>query len=138
VKLASAFNGSSSLVALTRLADGRFVDVNDSFERALGYPRETLIGKTSVEMGIWDAETREQFIQELRDKLGITTRPMTYRRSDGSEFECLLNTAVVTVDGEHYVLGILDDVQQREASRMAQHRAEARYRSIFDHAVEAI
>jgi diguanylate cyclase (GGDEF)-like protein/PAS domain S-box-containing protein len=125
-------------VALTRLVDGRFVDVNDSFERVLGYPRDSLLGKTSVELGIWDAETRERFVQDLRDKRDITTRPMTYRRSDGSEFQCLLNAAVVTVDGEHYVLGILDDVQQREASRAAQHRAEARYRSIFDHAVEAI
>ena len=138
MKLASAFNGSSSLVALTRLADGRFVDVNDSFERALGYSREHLIGKTSVELGIWDAAKREQFAQELIEQRNITTRPMTYRRRDGSEFECLLIAAVVTVDGEHYVLGILEDVRQREADRAAQRRAETRYRAIFDHAVEAI
>jgi len=138
VKLASAFNGSSSLVALTRLTDGCFVDVNDSFERALGYPREDLIGKTSVELGIWDAMVREQFVRELVEQRHITTRPMTYRRRDGSEFECLLIAAVVTVDGEHYVLGILEDVLQHEADRAAQRRAEARYRAIFDHAVEAI
>jgi diguanylate cyclase (GGDEF)-like protein/PAS domain S-box-containing protein len=138
VKLASAFNGSSSLVALTRLADGCFVDVNDGFERALGYARQDLIGKTSVELGIWDAHKREQFVQELVEQRHITTRPMTYRRQDGSEFESLLIAAVVTVDGEHYVLGILEDVRERQAGRAAQRRAEARYRSIFDHAVEAI
>jgi diguanylate cyclase (GGDEF)-like protein/PAS domain S-box-containing protein len=138
VKLASAFNGSSSLVALTRLADGRFVDVNDSFERALGYPREELIGRTSVELGIWDAAKREQFVRELVEQRNITTRPMTYRRSDGSEFEALLIASVVTVDGEHYVLGILEDVAQQEANRALQHRTETRYRSMFDHAVEAI
>src|SRR5580765_8188465 len=75
VKLASAFNGSSSLVALTRLSDGCFVDVNDSFERALGYPREDLIGKTSVELGIWDAGKRERFVEELIEQRHITTRP---------------------------------------------------------------
>ena len=138
VKLASAFNGSSSLVALTRLSDGRFVDVNDSFERALGYPRAELIGKTSVELGIWDSEMREHFIQELVEQRNITTRSMTYRRQDGSEFEALLIAAVVTVDGEHYVLGILEDVQQQEANRALQRRTETRYRSMFDHAVEAI
>ena len=138
MKLASAFNGSSSLVALTRLADGRFVDVNDSFERALGYPREHLIGRTSVELGIWDAAKREQFARELVEQRNITSRPMTYLRSDGSEFEALLIAAVVTVDGEHYVLGILEDVQRHQADRAAQRRTETRYRSIFDHAVEAI
>ncbi|HEX2667307.1 MAG TPA: PAS domain S-box protein [Gammaproteobacteria bacterium] len=138
MKLASAFNGSSSLVALTRLSDGRFVDVNDSFERALGYPRADLIGKTSVELGIWDAAKREQFVQELVEQRNITTRPMTYRRRDGSEFEALLIASVVTVDGEHYVLGILEDVLQQEANRALQQRTETRYRSMFDHAVEAI
>ncbi|HEY1773168.1 MAG TPA: PAS domain S-box protein, partial [Gammaproteobacteria bacterium] len=138
VKLASAFNGSSSLVALTRLADGRFVDVNDGFERTLGFTRDKLIGRTAVEVGIWDADKREHLLQELRDGQQITARSVTIRRSDGSGFEGLLNAAVVTVDGEHYVLGILDDVQQRAAGRSAERRAEARYRSIFDHAVEAI
>jgi diguanylate cyclase (GGDEF)-like protein/PAS domain S-box-containing protein len=138
VKLASAFNGSSSLVALTRLSDGCFVDVNDGFERALGYAREDLIGKTSVQLGIWDADRRERFVRELVEQRHITTRPMTYRRQDGSEFESQLVAAVVTVDGEHYVLGILEDVRERQAGRAAQRRAEARYRSIFDHAVEAI
>ncbi|HEY3645549.1 MAG TPA: PAS domain S-box protein, partial [Gammaproteobacteria bacterium] len=138
MKLASAFNGSSSLVALTRLADGRFVDVNDSFELALGYPREELLGRTSVELGIWDADKREHFVQELIEQRNITTRLMTYRRQDGSEFEALLIAAVVTVDGEHYVLGILEDVLQQEANRALQRRTETRYRSIFDHAVEAI
>ncbi len=138
MKLASAFNGSSSLVALTRLVDGRFVDVNDGFERVLGYPRERLIGKTSAELGIWDADKRERLLQDLREGRNVTARTVTFRRSDGSGFEGLLNAAVVTVDGEHYVLGILDDVQQREAGRSAERRAEARYRSIFDHAVEAI
>jgi len=138
VKLASAFNGSSSLVTLTRLADDRYVDVNDSFEKTLGFPRDALIGKQPVETGIWDASRRERFLQELREHRGISSQPAVYRRRDGGEYRGLLSAAIVTLDGEHYVLSIVEDLAPREASAAAQRRAETRYRSIFDHAVEAI
>jgi diguanylate cyclase (GGDEF)-like protein/PAS domain S-box-containing protein len=138
VKLASAFNGSSSLVALTRLADDCYVDVNDGFERAASLSREALIGKQPVEVGLWEAQARERFLAELREKRTVSHQHTIYHRPDGSEYHGLLSAAIVTLDGEHYVLSIIEDAQLRQADRSAQRRAETRYRSIFDHAVEAI
>src|ERR1700743_1772241 len=86
VKLASAFNGSSSLVALTRLADDRYVDVNDSFERAAGLSRDALIGRQPVEAGLWEPQARERFLSELRDKRTVSHQHTVYHRPDGSEY----------------------------------------------------
>ncbi|HEY7513021.1 MAG TPA: PAS domain S-box protein, partial [Vicinamibacteria bacterium] len=52
-RFARAFRLSPASITITGLDDGRFLDVNDSFVRFIGYPRETLIGRTSVELGIW-------------------------------------------------------------------------------------
>src|ERR1700743_2643771 len=102
VKLASAFNGSSSLVALTRLADDRYVDVNDSFERAVGQSREALIGKQPAEAGIWEPDARGDFLKRLREHRS-RSQQIAYRRRDGSQSQGLLNASIVTLDGEHYV-----------------------------------
>ncbi len=138
MKLASAFNRSSSLVALTRLTDDRFVDVNDTYERVLGYGREQLLDKTPVEAGIWDAAARAQFLKQVRDSHSIANQPADYRCADGSEFRGLLNAELVTLEGVHYVLSIVQDIGPQQAGEAALQEAEARYRHIFDHAVEAI
>jgi diguanylate cyclase (GGDEF)-like protein/PAS domain S-box-containing protein len=138
VNLASAFDHSSSLVTLTRLADDRYVDVNDTFERVLGHARSAVLGKTPVELGVWQTEDRAAFLEKLRGARGLSGEPVRWHRADGGEYRGLLNAAVVTLEGEHYVLSIVEDVAKHEASDVARRRAEVRYRSIFDHAVEAI
>src|SRR5579885_1911599 len=84
MKLASAFNGSSSLVTLTRLADDRYVDVNDSFARAVGYGREELLGRTPAETGVWDPEARAELLQRLGREGSVADLPVAYRSRDGS------------------------------------------------------
>ncbi|MGE5625361.1 MAG: PAS domain S-box protein [Bacillota bacterium] len=138
MKLASAFDHSSSLVSLTRLADDQYVDVNDSFERALGYAREQVIGRTPVSLGLWEPDARARFLEKLRNAHSVNDEPVRWRRRDGGDYHGQLSAALVTLEGEHYVLSMIHDPMPQEASESARRRAEARYRSIFDHAVEAI
>ncbi len=44
-KLQAAFEVSPTILAVTDLPDGRIVEVNDAFLRALGYAREEIIGR---------------------------------------------------------------------------------------------
>ena len=138
MNLASAFDHSSSLVTLTRLADDCYVDVNDTFERALGYPRAQAVGRTPVALGVWEAETRQRFLEKIRGTHAVRDEAVRWRRRDGGLYQGQLNAVVVTLEGEHHVLSIIQDLASHEASDAARRRAEVRYRSIFDHAVEAI
>jgi len=50
-KFSKAFRSSLTPSRLAR--DGRYVEVNDSCLRLLGYHREEVIGHTSIELNIW-------------------------------------------------------------------------------------
>ena len=48
-KFASAFHASPCAMAITSLEGGRFIDVNQSFERQMGYSKDEVLGRSSAE-----------------------------------------------------------------------------------------
>ena len=53
-KFSTAFERSPVLAAISTLASGRFIDVNETFCKALGYSsKQEIIGKTSIELQIF-------------------------------------------------------------------------------------
>src|SRR6266545_2533991 len=53
-KFFKVFHATPAFLAITTLADGRFIEVNESFERILGYRAEEVIGRSSLELNIWE------------------------------------------------------------------------------------
>ena len=51
-KFSKAFNLSESLMAIATLDEGRLVEVNEAFQRVLGYSEAEAIGRTGYELGI--------------------------------------------------------------------------------------
>ena len=50
-KFSKTFSANPEVIAINKVADGTFIDVNDSFERITGFSREEAIGKNSVMLG---------------------------------------------------------------------------------------
>lgn len=66
-KFTRAFNSSPVLTAISTLAGGRYLDVNESFLTTLGYTREEVIGRTSRELGITkDPQFRQHVVAQVR------------------------------------------------------------------------
>ncbi len=68
-KFSMAFANNPAAIALTRLEDGLFLDVNDTWVALNGYSQDEVIGRFSRTMHIWPtAEIAASFVQELREK----------------------------------------------------------------------
>ena len=66
-RFAKAFRANPQPTSLATLAEGRFVDVNDSFLETSGYSRDEVIGRTSLELNIWEtSEHRADIIEHSR------------------------------------------------------------------------
>jgi len=67
-KFSKAFHASPTLMAITRMEDGYFLDVNKTYTQVLGYSREELIGHTSLELDLWvNQEQRSEFTKRLKE-----------------------------------------------------------------------
>src|SRR5206468_7689477 len=65
-RFAKAFHANPAPLCITRLEDGVFLDVNAAFLRLTGLPRDEVIGRTSVQLGLIGAAERTSFLDRLR------------------------------------------------------------------------
>lgn len=154
------FYASPDYVAFSRLSDGTYIDVNPGFERMLGFKRADVIGRTSLEVGIWpesDAAQRIAYVEQLRRDGMVKDYPGRLRTADGRIIDVDASANILEIDGELILVAIVRDVterisaehelrareaalrqlnetlEQRVQERTAQLRAsEARIRSIFE------
>lgn len=108
-KFRRLFQASPDAVSLARLHTGRFLEVNEGFERLTGYTRAEAIGQTGTELGLWAQPAWSE------PTFGVES---TLRRKDGDARTIVRWSDVVDVGGEPTVLELAHDVtEQRQADR---------------------
>lgn len=128
-RMQAAFAASPDALIISRLADGLYLEVNDTFLELSGYSREELIGRTSVEMNIWaSAEARAAFVAEFRRQGRVRHFPAPYRGRDGRGGVVDISAELIDLDGESCILAISRDITAELATRRALEESEARLR----------
>jgi PAS domain S-box-containing protein len=116
-KFRAIFEGSLDAVAIIRMADGQFADINDECSRFIGLPRTEMIGRTSAELGIWvDKDELTTVTDELRSRGFVRNLETSFRRQDGSVRRGLFSAAKIGIAGEQWQLVIIRDITERKAA----------------------
>jgi PAS domain S-box-containing protein len=130
----AVFQSAPEAMSLGEWDSGRLLLVNDAFCTLFGRSRESLIGRTAVELGLWgSAGSRQQLLEALargervRDAAGVSTRP------DGQPIEVRYSAERVQVDGHDGLLLLFRDVTQAEKDQRALARSELRFRLAAEH-----
>ncbi len=117
--LSHLFATNPDCMTLTERATGRYALVNEGFLRTTGYAREEVIGRTSIELGIWhDPADRLRFVEALQRDGEVRDLPVTFRRRDGSRVAMLVSGARFDFEERDFVVINARDVSAREQSRL--------------------
>ena len=110
-----AFHASPAAICISTLNEGRFVEVNESFCRLSGYVRDELLGKTSVELSMWDdPDERPKVVDLLAEKHSIPNYERRLVRKNREYRDCVGSVEVIDVGGEACLLVILLDITDRK------------------------
>lgn len=127
----SAFASSPAIMSLARLHDGVLFEVNDAFLNTTGYDREEVIGRSTVDLGIWsNLEDRESILADVRSHGYVRGREVKVRMRDGRVRSVLLAAELVEIDGEPSVLTASLDVTEQKTVEEQLRRALAREKEL--------
>ena len=106
----TVFQASLDGIAISRFEDGKFIDVNHAFLEILGYARDEIIGRSSLELGMWtDEKVRREIADALRRNASFRDLTIPFKRKNGEVFWMQLSASAIEIDGDPCVLSIIRD-----------------------------
>jgi len=114
-KFALAFAASPDSVNINRLEDGLYVEINKGFTDLTGYTREDVIGRTSLEIDIWqDPADRQRMIDLLKQQGFCENFEARFRRKDGSLASALMSARTISLHNVPHLISITRDITQTQ------------------------
>ena len=130
-KFAKAFQSSPLRVSISTLAEGRFVEVNDTFLRDHGFRREEVIGRTSLDLGlVAEPLHRRAFVETVRREGRVRDYEFAGRLRDGRTQVTSISADVIDVGGEACLLAVATDITERKESEEKARRSRAELRAL--------
>jgi PAS domain S-box-containing protein len=138
-KFSKAFRCSPTVVSISTLEEGRFLEVNEAFERNTGYKREEIIGHTGLELGIWlDSSERETLLGSVRSQGRTRDKEINFRTKSGETVTSLLSVELIELDGKQCLLVVGQDITERKRVEKALRKTEEQFNAILNYSPNLI
>jgi PAS domain S-box-containing protein len=125
-KFATIFRNSPDPMAIATLAEGCLLEVNDSLVDFLGYSPTELIGRTSLELNLWQQPSDRQRYRDWLHQHGRVRNLEVQVRTKAGELKTgLLSAEVQILKGQPCVVSMLRDISDRQQGERRRQRAEA-------------
>lgn len=130
-----AFNNSPDAVSISRLDDGLIVNVNKIFLLMSRYSFDDVIGKTSIELNLFDNPVdRQRIVAEINNKGYCKNLEVNFRRKDGNVFPGSVSAEKTFIHGVAYLYCSVRDITKNKTIENALRESEEKYKLLHANA----
>jgi diguanylate cyclase (GGDEF)-like protein/PAS domain S-box-containing protein len=138
-KFSKAFQSNTALMALSRVDDGTYLDVNDVFLKTLGFTREEVIGSKSSELNLFaHKEQRNKVIEKMKQSGRVKDIEFDVQTKNGSLRNGLFSAEAIFIGKDQCLLTIMLDITERKQMEAALRVSETNLKTIFNAADDSI
>ncbi len=138
-KLTTVFQTSPDCIALVKVGDNKFIDVNDAFVKLNGYSREEVIGHTATEVNIWaNTDERDRILKIMKETGSVHNEKCNLRSKTGEIRIGLFSAKVVIIRGEPYSIAVTIDITEQTRVEQALKESEEKFSVTFRSSPEMI
>jgi len=133
------FHASPVPVVISEPDDGRYVEVNQAWVSFFGYPKDEVIGRSAVEVGVWLApEDRAEFAARVKAAGSVRNLECRMRRRSGEIADVLVSADAIDLAGEPRLLTSVMDITELKRAERQLKTSERRFRDFAEAAGEYV
>jgi len=119
-KFSKSFRQGPLAVSIASTKDGRYIDVNETFEQQTGWCRDEVISRSPSDISLWvDPDQRSLIIKQLLAEGHARDLEVRIRRKDGQIRTTLGSAELIEVNGEPCALSVIADITERKLAEAA-------------------
>lgn len=116
-RFSKAFKLSPVASWICETDDFQFIEVNDAFTRLSGYAKELVVGRSPLELRLWEDPLVQRNVGHLLEgQEPIAGVDVRIRTRDGSPVDCLLSAETITINDRRSILCVMQDITERKRS----------------------
>jgi PAS domain S-box-containing protein len=133
-KYEKTFQTAPVWVVLSSLESGRYIEVNDTFLKTMGYSSAgEVIGRTSLEIDTWvNPDDRKKIVEEIRKNNRIRNMEVQRKTRSGAIIDTLFSAESMHLDlrSEQVIISVSQDITKQKQSEMEKARLEEQFHQI--------
>jgi diguanylate cyclase (GGDEF)-like protein/PAS domain S-box-containing protein len=112
-KFNKAFHSAPYAILLTRLADGKILDVNEGFTKIIGYQIAEVLGKSTLDLHLWVTDQdRYKFVENISKNKKIDPFEQQFRKKSGELMTGLFSSETIEINKEELLLSSIGDITE--------------------------
>ncbi len=113
-KFSLAFQTVPSVLIISSLTDGRYLEVNEAFEQVMGYRRDEVLGRRSLEFNTWNPQDRSRVLRMLSRGEKVRNLEIVFKNKSGADVIGLYSAEIIEIGGERCLLSLANDMTRRK------------------------
>jgi len=109
-KFKQLFMVNPAAIVISRISDGKLIDMNEAYEKLIGFKEEYALGKTTIALNLYSKETRDKIVTGFKQKNdGTYSTILDVRNKGGNIRKCIAYFQTTVVKGEKCFMTVLLD-----------------------------
>lgn len=119
-RFSKAFRSVPDSIIISRIEDGLYLEVNDSFIKLTGYSHEEIIGNNAKELGTWaDNKDIEKVLTLIKRNGRVINYEHVFRKKSGKTGVGLITVEPLDIGGVPCMISVMTDITERKKAEKA-------------------